>query len=48
MFDIGCSISDPMSDSLTLNIVDDKSFKIEKADFLSRARKFKLEKIEKF
>lgn len=48
MFDIGSSQSDPTTDSLTLNMVDDKTFKIEKNDFLSRVRKFKMEKIEKF
>ncbi len=29
-------------------MVDDKSFKIERAEFLSKVRKFKIEKIEKF
>lgn len=48
MFDIGCMQSDPTSDALTLNMVDEKSFKIEKDEFLSRIRKFKMEKIEKF
>lgn len=48
MFDIGCSQSDPSQSHLTLNMVDDKSFKIEKSDFLSKTRKFKMDKIEKF
>lgn len=48
MFDIGCMQSDPTSDALTLNMVDEKSFKIEKEEFLSRIRKFKMEKVEKF
>lgn len=29
MFDIGCTQSDPSSDFLTLNMIDDKTFKIE-------------------
>jgi hypothetical protein len=48
MFDLGCIQSDPTSDALTLNMVDEKSFAIEKAEFLTRVRKFKLEKVEKF
>jgi hypothetical protein len=48
MFDIGCPISDPSGESLTLNMVDEKSFKVERQEFLGRVRKFKIEKIEKF
>lgn len=48
MFDVGCMQSNPNSDSLTLNMVDEKSFKIERAEFLSKVRKFKPEKMEKF
>ena len=48
MFDIGCPVGDPSSENLILNMVDEKSFKIEKQEFLSRVRKFKVEKIEKF
>ncbi len=48
VFDIGCPVSDPSSDNLTLNMVDEKSFRIERQEFLSRVRKFKVEKIEKF
>lgn len=48
MFDIGCMQSDPTTDGLTLNMVDEKSFKIEKSEFLGKVRKFKLEKVEKF
>jgi len=48
MFDIGCPQSDPSSDYLVLNILDDKSLAIEKEEFLSRVRKFKLAKVEKF
>ena len=48
MFDVGCSVSDPSSEYLTLNMIDDKSYKVERSDFLSRGRKFKTEKIEKF
>ena len=48
MFDVGCQTADPSSDFLTLNMVDEKTFKIERNDFLSRVRKFKFEKIIKF
>jgi hypothetical protein len=48
MFDVGCVQACPSTDGLTLNMVDDKSFRIERADFLSKIRKFKPEKIEKF
>lgn len=48
MFDIGCPVGDPSGESLTLNMVDEKSFKVERQEFLSRVRKFKVEKIEKF
>jgi hypothetical protein len=48
MFDIGCPQSDPSSENLILNMVDEKAFKIEKQEFLSRVRKFKVEKFEKF
>ena len=48
MFDVGCQNSDPSSDALTLNMIDGKSFEIERVDFLSRVRKFKMEKIDKF
>jgi hypothetical protein len=48
LFDIGCPVADPCSDALVLNMLDDKSFKIERQEFLSRVRKFKVEKIEKF
>ncbi len=48
MFDVGCSQADPSSDSLVLNIIDDKSFKVEFQEFLSKVRKFKLSKNDKF
>jgi hypothetical protein len=30
MFDIGCVESDPSSDFLTLNMIDDKTYRIER------------------
>jgi hypothetical protein len=33
---------------LVLNILDDKTLKVEKQEFLGRARKFKPAKVEKF
>jgi len=48
MFDAGCVQACPSTDALTLNMVDDKSFRVERTDFLSKIRKFKPEKIEKF
>lgn len=35
MFDIGCVQADPSSDFLELNMIDDKTQKIETADFLT-------------
>lgn len=48
LFDFGCQSVDPSSESLMLNMIDDKSYQIEKAEYLSRVRKFKIDKIEKF
>ena len=48
MFDIGCSVSDPSNENLILNMIDEKSFKVERQEFLARVRKFKVEKFEKF
>lgn len=46
MFDVGCCCTaDPSNDSLILNMIDDKSFKVEREDFLAKGRKFKVEKI---
>ncbi|CDW82225.1 UNKNOWN [Stylonychia lemnae] len=48
MFDIGCVQADPSTDFLTLNMVDDKTFKIENQDFLNTNQKLKKSKIKKF
>lgn len=48
MFDIGCVQADPQTDFLTMNMIDEKTFKIEKSDFLNYRHKLKKSKIEKF
>eukprot|EP00347_Sterkiella_histriomuscorum_P023566 403334151 len=47
MFDIGCTQSDPSTDFLTLNMIDDKTFKIENQDFLNSNQKLKKTKVKK-
>ena len=48
MFDIGCSQADPNSDFLVLNMIDDKSFRVEQQDYLASKHKIKKSKIKKF
>lgn len=34
MFDIGCNESDPTTSFLTLNMIDEKTYKVEKMEFI--------------
>ena len=45
MFDMGCGQADPTSDFLELDMIDEKTYKILKSDFLNAKQKLKKNKI---